>query len=94
MIELGPAALIGVWDYVGIKEYISGLSDGQVDVVNRDGLKPFIRPIARTDAIYASDADSSRRWLADIRHHITIAESFVSGIDYRPSRTTTSACMP
>jgi uncharacterized protein len=53
MIELDPAAPIGVWDYVGIKEYIEGLFEGRVDVVNRDGLKPYIRPVALADVIYA-----------------------------------------
>lgn len=53
MIEIDPAAPIGVWDYAGIKEYIAVLFDGRVDVVNRDGLKPYIRPIATADAIYA-----------------------------------------
>jgi predicted nucleotidyltransferase len=53
MIEIDPAAPIGVWDYVGIKEYIAGLFEGRVDVVNLDGLKPFIRPVATADTIYA-----------------------------------------
>jgi len=29
------------------------LFDGQVDVVNRDGLKPYVKPAATADAIYA-----------------------------------------
>lgn len=53
MIEIDPEARIGVWEYVGIKEYIASLFDGPVDVVNRDGLKPWIKPAATTDAIYA-----------------------------------------
>jgi len=53
MIEIDPAANIGVWDYAGIKDYIAALFDGPVDVVNQDGLKPFIRPVAAADAIYA-----------------------------------------
>src|SRR3954471_3434778 len=53
MIELDPAVPVGVWDYVGIKEYIEGLFEGRVDVVNRNGLKPYIRPVALADAIYA-----------------------------------------
>lgn len=53
MIELDPAARVTVFDYVGIKEYIEGLFQGPVDVVNCDGLKPLVRPRATADAIYA-----------------------------------------
>jgi uncharacterized protein len=53
MIEIDPEAHVGVWEYVGLKEYIASLFDGPVDVVNRDGLKPYVRPAATVDAIYA-----------------------------------------
>lgn len=53
MIEIDPAARIGVYEYVAIKEYIASLFDGPVDVVNRSGLKPYVRPAATADAIYA-----------------------------------------
>lgn len=53
MIEIDPAARIGVYEYVGLKEFIASLFDGPVDVVNRDGLKPYIKPAATADAIYA-----------------------------------------
>jgi predicted nucleotidyltransferase len=53
MIEIDPDARIGVYEYVGLKDYIAGLFDGPVDVVNRDGLKPYLRPAAVADAIYA-----------------------------------------
>ncbi|HEY1933393.1 MAG TPA: nucleotidyltransferase domain-containing protein [Acetobacteraceae bacterium] len=53
MIEIDPAARIGVYEYVGLKEYIASLFDGPVDVVNRDGLKPYVKPAATADAIYA-----------------------------------------
>ena len=53
MIELDPAARVTMFDYVDIKEYIEGLFQGPVDVVNRDGLKPFVRPRAAAEAIYA-----------------------------------------
>jgi predicted nucleotidyltransferase len=53
MIEFDPAARITVFDYAGLKEYIAGLFDGRVDVVNRDALKPYIKPTANADAIYA-----------------------------------------
>jgi len=53
MIEVDPAAGIGVYEYVALKDYIAGLFDGKVDVVNREGLKPYVRPAATSDAIYA-----------------------------------------
>jgi predicted nucleotidyltransferase len=53
MVEFDPAAHVTVFNYAGLKEYIASLFDGPVDVVNRDGLKPYVRPAATTDAIYA-----------------------------------------
>jgi predicted nucleotidyltransferase len=53
MVEFDPEAHVGVWEYVGIKEYVAGLFDGPVDVVDRDGLKRYVRPSAEAEAIYA-----------------------------------------
>jgi uncharacterized protein len=53
MVEFDPAAHVSVFNYAGLKDYIAGLFDGPVDVVNRDGLKPYVRPAVTTDAIYA-----------------------------------------
>jgi predicted nucleotidyltransferase len=53
MIEFDPAARLTVFDYAGLKDYISALFDGHVDVVNSDGLKPYVKPAATADAIYA-----------------------------------------
>jgi len=53
MVEFDPAAHVTVFNYAGLKEYIASLFDGPVDVVNREGLKPYVRPAATTDAIYA-----------------------------------------
>jgi uncharacterized protein len=53
MVEIDPDAHLTVFDYVGLKDYIASLFDGPVDVVNRDGLKSYISPIAIVDAIYA-----------------------------------------
>lgn len=53
MVELDPGARITVFDYVGIKDYIGALIEGPVDVVNRDGLKPTLRPVAADEAVYA-----------------------------------------
>ncbi len=53
MIDVAPEAALTVYGYVGLKEYIAGLFDGPVDVVTRDALKPYVRPAATSDAIYA-----------------------------------------
>ena len=53
MIEIDPAARVMLFNYVGLKDTIASLFDGPVDVVDRAGLKPYVRPAATTDAIYA-----------------------------------------
>jgi predicted nucleotidyltransferase len=53
MIEVEITAQIGVYEYVALKDYIAGLFDGPVDVISRDGLKPYVRTAATADAIYA-----------------------------------------
>jgi len=53
MVEIDPAARIGVYEYVAIKDYIAGRFDTRVDVVRRDRLKPYVRPAAGEDAIHA-----------------------------------------
>jgi predicted nucleotidyltransferase len=53
MLEIEPDARITVYDYAGLKEYIESLFDRPVDVVSRDSLKPYVRPAATADAIYA-----------------------------------------
>nr|WP_204848441.1 nucleotidyltransferase domain-containing protein [Rhodopila globiformis] len=53
MIEIDPDAHLGVWGYAGVNGYIANLFDGPVDVVNRDGLKPHVRPAAMADATCA-----------------------------------------
>jgi uncharacterized protein len=53
MVELDPAAHVGLWGYVGVEDYIAALFDGPVDVVDRDALKQHIRPAATADTLYA-----------------------------------------
>ena len=53
LVELDPAAHVTVFNYAGLKDYIASLFDGAVDVVNRDGLKPYVHPAATAAAIYA-----------------------------------------
>jgi len=53
LIDLDPGAHLSVFDYVGLKDYIAGLFETRVDVVNRAGLKPYVRPAALNDIVYA-----------------------------------------
>jgi uncharacterized protein len=52
-IEIDPDAPVGVWEYAGIKRCVASLFEGPVDVVDRAALKPYVRPAATSDAIYA-----------------------------------------
>jgi len=53
LIELDPSAKLGLFKYAGIRRYIAELFNESVDVVDRDALKPHVRPSAESDAIYA-----------------------------------------
>jgi predicted nucleotidyltransferase len=53
MIEINPDVRMTVFDYVDLKDYIGALFSQPVDVVNREALKPYVRPAATADAIYA-----------------------------------------
>ncbi len=53
MVEITPSAAIGVFEYVGITQYLADLFPARVDVANRDSLKALVRPNAERDAVYA-----------------------------------------
>jgi uncharacterized protein len=53
MVEIDPEAVQDIYAYVGLKNYIATLFSGPVDVVDRDALKPMIRPPADAEAVYA-----------------------------------------
>jgi predicted nucleotidyltransferase len=53
MIEIDPDARMTVFEYADLKDHIAALFDEPVDVVNREGLKPHVRPAATADAISA-----------------------------------------
>ncbi len=53
LVDLDPTIVATIFDYVGLKEYVACFFEGPVDVVSRDGLKPYVRPAATTDAVYA-----------------------------------------
>ncbi|MFI5014509.1 MAG: nucleotidyltransferase family protein [Hyphomicrobiales bacterium] len=53
LIDIDPEAPVSLFDYVGLKEYIAGLFEGPVDVIDREALKPHVRPPAEADTVYA-----------------------------------------
>jgi predicted nucleotidyltransferase len=52
-VELDPSRIITMFDYASLKDEVAGLFPVPVDVVDREALKPRIRPRALADAIYA-----------------------------------------
>jgi predicted nucleotidyltransferase len=53
VIEIDPDAPVTIYKYVAIKDFIASLFDGPIDVVDREGLKRYVRQAVTTDAIYA-----------------------------------------
>jgi uncharacterized protein len=53
VVELDPKVVVTIFDYAGVKDFISDMFDSPVDVVSSEGLKPLVRPRATADAIYA-----------------------------------------
>ena len=53
LIDLDPDARLSVFDYVGLKDYIAGLFEADVDVVNREGLKPYLKPAVLAEIVDA-----------------------------------------
>ena len=53
LIELDAEARLDVFAYAGLKSYIAGLFEGEVDVVNRSALKPHLRSPSEQEAVYA-----------------------------------------
>jgi len=53
LVEFEPEADGSIYDYMRLKEYIAGLFEGPVDVIDRDALKPHLRTPSARDAVYA-----------------------------------------
>jgi uncharacterized protein len=53
LVEFKPGFEGSVYDYVRFKEYVAGLFDVPVDVIDRAALKPYLRAPAAHDAVYA-----------------------------------------
>jgi uncharacterized protein len=53
LIEFELGAEGSIYHYMGLKEFVAGLFDGPVEVIDRDALKPYLRAPSARDAIYA-----------------------------------------
>jgi uncharacterized protein len=53
LVEFEPEAEGSVYEYVRLKDYIAGLFDGPVDVIDRDTFKPHLRAPSAREAISA-----------------------------------------
>ena len=53
LVDIDPEAPVGVFEYVGITQFLADLFPVPVDVANLARLKPLVRPHAERDAIYA-----------------------------------------
>jgi predicted nucleotidyltransferase len=53
LVDLDAAVVATLFDYAGLKDYVASLFEGSVDVIDREALKPRLRPRAAADAIYA-----------------------------------------
>ncbi|HYI04890.1 MAG TPA: nucleotidyltransferase family protein [Reyranella sp.] len=53
LVEFEPGEEGSIYDYVRLKEYVAGLFEEPVDVIDRNALKPHLRPPASRDTVYA-----------------------------------------
>ncbi len=53
LVDLDPAIVATMFDYAGLKDYVASLFQGPVDVIDREALKPRVRPRTAVDAVYA-----------------------------------------
>jgi uncharacterized protein len=53
LVDLDPETVATTFDYAGVKAYVASLFQDPVDVIDREALKPRLRPHAEADAIYA-----------------------------------------
>jgi predicted nucleotidyltransferase len=53
LVEFEPGAEGTIYDYIRFKEYVAGLFEGPVDVIDRAALKPHLQAPSARDAVYA-----------------------------------------
>ncbi len=51
LVDIGPAANLGVYEYVALTRFLRELFPVSVDVANHATLKPHVRPSAERDAV-------------------------------------------
>ena len=86
MIDIDPEAELSVYDYVGLKRYIASLLEGSVDVIDREALKPHVRPPRKATPSMPSKPANPQAYLFHIRNNVTLAREFVDGLDYERFR--------
>ena len=53
LVDLTPGRRIGVFEFVGIQQFVGELFPGEVDVVLGRSLAPALRPAVGSEAVYA-----------------------------------------
>ena len=53
LVEFEPDAEGSIYDYMRLKDFVAGLFEGPVDVIDREALKPHLRAPSARDAVYA-----------------------------------------
>jgi uncharacterized protein len=53
LVEFEPQADGSIYEYMRLKDFVAGLFEGPVDVIDRDALKPHLRAPSARDAVYA-----------------------------------------
>ena len=53
LVDIDPTAELGVFEYVGIVQFIQSLFPSPVDVANSVGLRDVVRPSVEREAVYA-----------------------------------------
>ena len=53
LVDIDPTVVVTMFDYAGAKDYVASLFLQSVDVIDRDALRPRVRPRICADSIYA-----------------------------------------
>jgi uncharacterized protein len=53
LVEFEPGAEGSICEYMRLKDYVAGLFERPVDVIDRDAHKPHLRAPSARDAVYA-----------------------------------------
>ena len=53
MVDLAPDAVADIYAFAGLEMFTEGVFESPVDVIDRKGLKAYVRPNMTEDALYA-----------------------------------------